>query len=367
MRVAYDHQIFASQRYGGISRYFVEIARNIPLVRSRDSAIRIIAPIYVNEYLKDAAGEIRVRGVKVAQVPHTGRIFGKANAYFSHMMLNHYEPDLIHETYYSVKESGPQNAKRVVTVHDMIHELFRAQFTSLDRTVEVKKVSISRADHVICISENTRQDLIRLLGINPDRTSVVHLGFSLSPKNRQSYVISDRPYLLYVGSRGGYKNFFGFIEAYAKSRILLDEFDIVAFGGGVFSGHEKSLLHNLKIPESKIFQVSGGDEILQSLYRGAALFVYPSLYEGFGIPPLEAMSYGCPVACSNTGSIPEVVGDAAALFDPYLIDSMLDSLERTLFESTFREALREKGFDRVKKYSWEKCAEETHKVYEQIL
>ena len=113
--------------------------------------------------------------------------------------------------------------------------------------------------------------------------------------------------------------------------------------------------------------VNGDDAKLANYYRNASLFVYPSLYEGFGIPPLEAMGYGCPVVCSNTSSIPEVVGDAAILFDPYSLDSISNAIETVLTNNHLRSSLISRGFEQIQKFSWKKCADETLDVYKKVL
>jgi glycosyltransferase involved in cell wall biosynthesis len=173
----------------------------------------------------------------------------------------------------------------------------------------------------------------------------------------------SKPYLLYVGHRGGYKNFEGFLRAYASSLWLSDNFNVVCFGGGIFSRDEVALIKSLRLSMNHVIQVNGGDNKLASVYRDAALFVYPSLYEGFGIPPLEAMSLGCPVACSNTSSIPEVAGDAAEYFDPYDLDSMRTAMELVLSSEVRLNELIKLGKFRCARFSWDRCAKETLSVY----
>jgi glycosyltransferase involved in cell wall biosynthesis len=139
------------------------------------------------------------------------------------------------------------------------------------------------------------------------------------------------------------------------------------FGGGRLNVQELSLFDKLKISKDSLQQVNGDDATLAGYYKNASLFVYPSLYEGFGIPPLEAMSYGCPVACSNTSSIPEIVGRAAILFDPYSIDSMRDNIISILYNDKIKSSLILRGFKQIKNFSWKKCAIETYKVYKNVL
>ena len=176
-----------------------------------------------------------------------------------------------------------------------------------------------------------------------------------------------KPYLLYVGSRSGYKNFDMFINAIASSKNLIDEMNIICFGGGVFSKLELVHFEGLGFKKGQINQVSGGDELLGSFYRGAVAFVYPSLYEGFGIPPLEAMVNDCPVICSNTSSVPEVVGDAGKYFDPNSVDDMRESIESVVYSESQRDSLRVLGKNRLRNFSWEKCANETLTVYKSLV
>ena len=127
------------------------------------------------------------------------------------------------------------------------------------------------------------------------------------------------------------------------------------------------MFEKLQISKKSLKEVNGNDAILASYYKNASLFVYPSLYEGFGMPPLEAMHFGCPVVCSNSGSIPEVVGNAALLFDPYSVVSIRKKIISVLENNNLKLSLSSKGFEQVKKFSWEKCARETYKIYKEVL
>jgi len=157
------------------------------------------------------------------------------------------------------------------------------------------------------------------------------------------------------------------LRAFASSKLLRNEFSIICFGGGKASAREKALLNTLDLPSDCVKYIDGNDPVLAGLYASAKMFVYPSLYEGFGIPPLEAMAFGCPVVCSNTSSIPEVVGDAAHLFDPANTSDLQAAMEAVVCSSAYAARLKSKGYERIKLFSWKKCADDTLGVYEKLL
>ena len=366
MKVVYDHQIFAFQRFGGVSRYFTELIVHLSDASSGRVVPQIVAPLYINEYLCERKDKLEIHGRHIKQIPHTGRILRVANDALSRHSGVIRSADIIHETYYGKGVLGPANVKRVVTVYDMIHELFPDQFPVNDNTGQRKLSAVLRADHVICISKNTQKDLVEITGIPLEKTSVIHLGFELNASASDARTPLDKPYFLYVGARGGYKNFAGLVRAYASSTALKEHFSLIAFGGSGFSRSEKLLFSELGLTTEHVIHIAGGDGVLRDLYSAAEAFVYPSLYEGFGIPPLEAMSLECPVICSNTSSIPEVVNNAAVYFDPYDIGSIMDALERVSLSAALRGQLIEAGNARVRDFSWQSCALETFKRYETL-
>jgi len=361
MRILYDHQIFSQQRYGGVSRYFHELIRSIPTLEG--DKVEVFAPLHVNEYGAE------LHGLRMPSFRGGGFVRRIGNSLLARVFVKpRRDVDIFHETYYSRADLAPASAKRVVTVYDMIHERFPEHFTK-DRTQEFKRHAVHRADHVICISESTQRDLVELLHVPIEKTSVVHLGFLLSREVKPTDQIPDfrKPYLLYVGMRRGYKNFESLLRVYARSNILGREFALACFGGGGTTVREQELIESLGISPSNIFFLGGDDGMLSKLYASAAAFIYPSLYEGFGIPPLEAMSHGCPVICTNTSSLPEVVGDAAELFDPDSLNEMQAAIERVISSSSRSEILVSRGHLRTKLFSWEKCARETLNEYKRVL
>jgi glycosyltransferase involved in cell wall biosynthesis len=366
INIAYDYQIFGGQRYGGISRYFFELARNIGGMSEVNATI--VSPLYINSYLKKTDNSFNIIGRKMPIVKGAWRIYRLYNERISPSKIALLKPDIVHETYYSNHSSVPKNAKSVITVYDMIHELYPSAFLHSDNTRELKADAIKRADHVICISKKTQLDLINYSNIKPEKTSVIYLGVQLCETGTPVCEnLINRPYLLYVGSRGGYKNFKTTLEMYGTNKHLRDAYDFVCFGGGRFNTTELELIKKLNIPSDKVIYKEGEDSKLVNLYKNASVFIYPSWYEGFGMPPLEAMSFGCPVACSDGGAMPEVLDDAAEFFNPCSTESMAHAIEKIIDNCERRNELITRGFARVSQFSWAKCAQETLNVYTTLI
>jgi glycosyltransferase involved in cell wall biosynthesis len=367
MKIAYDYQIFSGQGYGGISRYFHQLSEGI---LKTENELRIFSPIHRNNYIKNLEKGV-VKGIWLNKF-HLGRggdrVVSGLNRLISKPMIKNYKPDIVHETFYSKHSVSPTNTPIIITVYDMIHELFDFYQPPYHRGWDEKNVSINRADHIICISHNTRKDLIRLFGVDERKISVVHLGFerSNSLESVNKNINGGRPYLLYVGWREWYKNFPRFLKAVAQSERLIKDFNIVAFGGGPFTDKEIKLMSDLGFNENQIEHVSGSDEMLASYYTQAAALVNPSLYEGFGYTPLEAMSYNCPVISSNTSSMPEVIGSAAEYFDPESVDGMTFSIEKVVYSKSLSNELTDKGKERCKLFPVQKCVDDTLEIYRKL-
>jgi glycosyltransferase involved in cell wall biosynthesis len=364
-KVAYDYQIFCWQTYGGISRYFYELITRI--AASGELNVQVLAGAYMNKYLQQSQPGL-VWGFSVPRISKLQKILGIINTETSKAIFKSNPPDIVHETFYQSERLASKKSKVVITIHDMSPEKF-PQFFAKYGMAEVKKLCVERADHIICVSENTKRDLIEILNVDPAKISVIYHASSLSAdvENLESDANLSDPYILYVGGRGGHKNFDRLLKAYAISKQLKNHFKLVCFGGDPLSQREISLAQELGLSEGTLTRIIGDDSTLASLYKSAVAFVYPSLYEGFGIPLLEAMSLHCPVICSNTSSLPEVAGDAAEYFDPYDLESMANSLEKMVFSSDLRNDLVKRGIERVKQFSWDTCAKKTQEVYLTLL
>ena len=369
MKIAFDQQVFLLQEYGGISRYICSLANE--LVKIDDVDARIFAPIHFNRNFSSTEG-ISDKGFLLPKLnPKLFRLAFMAGTFLARKSINAFHPEILHETYFSLDEYCPVGAKRVLTVYDMIHEKYADSFEGGRGTSKPKKIAAQRADHVICISENTRQDLISICKIPMKKTSVIFLGvddiFSSLPQDIDSQVKLPKNFILFVGKRDGYKNFNGFLKAFSASTYLKENYSLICFGGNKLSNTEQALANAGGLRPNQLLYYSGGDDLLASIYRQADALVYPSLYEGFGLPPLEAMASGCPVICSNTSSLPEVVGNAGEYFDPLSKESMMEAMKRVLSSHKRRDDLIAKGFLQASKFSWEKCAQETMGVYRKLL
>jgi len=374
MRIVFNDQIFATQVFGGISRYYASLNTHLSKIDGIESIV--ISPLYVNSYLKKK-NDIKISGIAIPQIKYTGKIRNKivplVNKFLSPYLINSFRPNIVHETYYAKNAYAPKKSKRVVTVFDMIHERYRKLYTSGNLISKIKKEVVDRADHVICISNNTREDLIEFFNTPNEKISVVHLGHEIYidkykiTSTMDSLFNFKKPYLLFVGNRGDYKNFRRLLDAYAKSDQLRKNFNLVCFGGGNFNNNEVSLFDSYGLDKLNIIYISGNDDILASAYKNAEAYICPSLYEGFGITLLESMSFNCPVICSNTSSIPEVVGEAGEYFDPEDIESIISAIENVVFSTSRKSELIKKGVKRKGNFSWKKCARYTHEVYKSIL
>jgi glycosyltransferase involved in cell wall biosynthesis len=370
MKVLYDHQIFES-RFGGISRYFVELMRFNPTsllsLKYSDNIYLSSDTIKKNNILpKDYEYDLFLPKINFKGKGRLFRFFSnvtqKNNLSLSINTLNEQDFDVFHPTYYDPYFLKYLKEKPfVLTVHDMIHELFPEYFYNDKATIANKKICINNADRINVNSETTKQDLLKIYPNVEDKVKITYLAFS------NKILTAERKmgnYLLFTGSRDGYKNFVAFIQAIAP---LLLRFDLnLICTGHDFNIKEINLFENLQIADKVICKLAS-DEELNKLYSEAIAFIFPSLYEGFGIPILEAFASGCPAILSNTSSLPEIGGEAAVYFDPYSIDDMRSAIEKVITSECLQKELIIKGKDRVKKFSWEKCATETMHVYDSLV
>jgi len=367
MKILYDHQIFSTQIYGGISRYFIELMKKY----ENDDEIKYELPLMFsnNHYLEQLSNFFYWSFFAGYDFKRRDRIINYLNGIVSKKNIFKKDYDIFHPTYYDPYFLDYIGDKPfVLTIHDMIHEIYPDMFSLTDEVSKRKKLLAQKATKIIAVSKNTKKDIIKYLNINESKIEVIYHANSLKLNNdiRFKDITLPEKYILFIGSRGRYKNFNLFIEAISPLLVEDTELKVVCAGGGNFSNIEIDKFNSLNIKD-KLFYYSGSDSLLAYLYNKAIVFVFPSLYEGFGIPILESFTCRCPVICSKTSSLPEVAGNAAVYFEPTDKVSMLNSIQKVIYNNNLRNQLIEKGFEKIKNFTWEKTAEKTKSFYKGIL
>jgi glycosyltransferase involved in cell wall biosynthesis len=366
MKVLYDHQIFTTQKYGGISRYFYELIN----VFDDGKEIQTKTPLRVsnNHYISDESLIKHANFFPHKEFRGKYRLMMEWNKIATLREIKKQNFDVFHPTYYDpyfLKYIGQKPF--VLTVYDMIHEKFHNLFPQKDRTSHHKKLLVEKASRIIAISHSTKKDLIEIFGTDESKIDVVYLGNSMFPKSNSTLVLKlPQKYILFVGSRNGYKNFDRFLRGVASLLLSDKELYVLCAGSGAFKAFELKQMEDLNIA-SQFIQYDVNDDTLASLYQNAQLFVFPSLYEGFGIPVLESFACDCPLVCSNTSSLPEIAGEGAYYFDPYSETSIQSAIFKVLNDKTLREQLVLNGRARLKKFSWKETAMQTQNIYENLL
>lgn len=366
--VYYDYQILLAQRYGGISRYFYEIYSRM----SKFGAHVNISCIHNhNYYFAEKLGiHDFSRSNKFLQLSELG-VFWYVNKIKAKLEARQEKYNIIHPTYYhSLYSPVSANQKLIITVHDMTHEKYVKKYPTLSKKlIASKREAVHAASWIIAVSENTKRDLLEFYpDIDAQKISVIYHGASMNPDDTPTEKFSrtsGHEYILFVGDRRNYKNFGRFVRA---MQIVLDaheDLHVFCSGGGAFTDKELALIGKEYI--SRFHQAGLSDKELSLAYSNALCFVFPSEYEGFGIPILEAFARNCPVICSNASSLPEVAGDAAEYFDPLNVEELADKLMNVINDEALCDKLRAKGRDRLKLFDWDKTTKQTLECYELAL
>lgn len=351
LKILYDSYIFSYQRYGGISRYFVDLMENLP----SDFLFEENVKFTDNVYLKSSSQFKKVITLPVNR--GKSKVQTALNKPLDIFALQRGKYDLFHPTYYSSYFIKYLKSPYVITVHDMIHE----KFSSDDETITQKKKSILGANRIIAVSHNTKRDLIDIYGISPAKIDVVYHGYSFNANIEEPVSLQNHSYILFTGARHGYKNWYNFVKAFKILNDIYPDIKLVCTGSK-FTNEEKDYLVKNKLTE-QVLQLFVSDSQLVWLYKHAICFVYPSLYEGFGIPILEAFASGCPLLLSDTSCFPEIAEKGGLYFNPNDVESMADSMKRIVEDSALRERLIANGNLRLKDFSCRKMAEQTAQIY----
>lgn len=361
--ILYDHQIFSGQVYGGISRYFAELISEINNEQTNISP-RILLKFSNNVYL-NKTGIKTYHFFNKTNFKGRNKIIYGLNYLHNLVQIPFSEFDLFHPTYYNpyfLKLIGSKPF--VLTVHDMTHEKLPEYFND-SKTSKRKQKLCNKAARIIAVSKATKKDLVEMLKIDPNKIDVIHLANSLNVNKRQQPKNKlPSKFILYVGSRNGYKNFNFLVKTIAP--ILKKHNLYLVCTGSAFSKNEQKYFQLLDIKE-KVLHFDVSDRELAYLYSKALIFIFTSLHEGFGLPILEAFNCGCPVLATNIPVFQEVGGDACQFFEPHSSNSLLNGLTKLLDNSAFRNDLIKKGYERAGAFSWKKCATETIATYRKAL
>jgi mannosyltransferase len=337
MKIIYDDIIYSLQRSGGISLYWSQLEAYL------DQDIHLLYAGYdKNIFLPDFKGEKIIKKNIL--------LFER----YKNVRFNEVNPFIFHSSYYRYCKN--KNAINITTVHDFTYELFRHDLRSDMHKIQ-KKEAIENSKAVICNSENTRKDFLFFYPDYKGILKVIYLGLSdeYHRVNRQR-----KNSVVFIGGRIGYKNF-----GYAVKLIHnLPWLNLQIIGGGELTKQEIVLLKKY-LPNRYEYYRSLSNRELNDKYNEAKFLLYPSLYEGFGIPVIEAQAAGCPVVCCSVSSLPEIAGDAAVYISGENMDDdshIISGLE----DRDYYYHIVEKGLNNCRRFSWKKCSEQTYDLYQNM-
>ena len=293
-------------------------------------------------------------------------------------VLHRERPDVFHAPHYVMPPAV--RCRSIVTIHDCIHLMFPQYLPNRAAYLYAKASMWSaarRSQKILTVSEASKRDIIRFLNVPADKVIVVYNAiderFGVAPSEeviarvRERYQLDHR-FVLYVGNIKPHKNLVRLVEAFDRLRTRgFDDLTLLIIGDEISKLPAlRRAVHSHKLHKRVRFLGYLPDDTLAVLYRLAGVFVFPSLYEGFGLPPLEAMACGAPVVTSNVSSLPEVAGDAAVLVDPYDADSIADGVAKVLSDPALRDEMRAKGIARAREFSWKRSVSRTREIYQEV-
>jgi glycosyltransferase involved in cell wall biosynthesis len=275
--------------------------------------------------------------------------------------------DLYLPTYYDISFlSFIEKKPFVLTVYDMIHEIFPQYFEDDSKTVINKLCLMEKATKIIAVSQNTKNDILRLYPhINESKIEVIHHGSSIKI-NHNIEVSLPLNYILFVGVRENYKNFEFLLKSISDILLKDKTLKLVCAGGGKFTSYENNFINKLNLKNS-IIQNNFKENELGHYYKNAKCFIFPSEYEGFGIPILESMACGCPIVLTNNSSFPEVAGNAGIYFELNNSVDLKNKIENLLQNEELRKEFSLKGFEQVKKFDWKIASMKCFKLYKSAI
>lgn len=366
MRVHFDHQVFSLQRHGGITTVFHQLIRYLNRQPEVQADVFLgLSPTRME--FGTGTGRSHVIDFRAVQTrPGYLTYFINEGLTFSSFFRCAYE--VYHCTHYRFVPTIRARAF-VVTHHDCIPERLPNLFRNRELIMRFKRRSFAKANLILCVSESSRADLIEFYDVPPEKTVVVHNGVLPMAAQQGSRALIDSlvrgDYLLHVGRRSLHKNFNELLWAFAKAG-LSKRFTLLAVGGGPPTSAELARVASLKLRNRVKFIPYVSPAQLAACYAHGRLLVYPSLYEGFGMPPLEAASAGCVSLVGANPATLEVCGDCVFFFDPLNRDEFVDMLRLAVDNESERQARLDKTAQTLNKYTWDECGRKTLEAYRLI-
>jgi glycosyltransferase involved in cell wall biosynthesis len=360
MDILFDGRVFQFQRAGGINRYFAEIISGLP-----PDWRPVVSG--AKEFGENVPSHPNLK-IKVPPRFRPGRVMQRFNRIWWLPRLAN-QVSLVHPTYYDLTcgfQYSDFKCPVVTTVYDMIYARFPKQTEGAGPIIHAQREAILRADRVVCISESTRQDLSEYFPEANGKAEVIHLGSSFaSKKTSERNDLFEKPTFIFVGGRGGYKNFIFLLHAFAKAAQVVPGIQLKVAGAPLTS-EERWQMFFLGISDQVTSVVFPDEAALEQLYHQSVALLYPSRYEGFGIPPLEAMACGTIAVTANATSLPEVVGDGGIMLDPADQDAWTDCIIKLARPFAERSDLLQRGQKRVGQFTWSKCVQRHLEVYRNL-
>jgi len=383
VKIAIDISPLATRKRTGIPNYIFNLCQNLPIVDENNKYLLFGASFGYYQSLQAATKEMRISkhpnmSARISRVPRAAlRLMWKYVHVPSAESLVRQKITVLHGT--DRITAPPKKAKIVVTVFDLTpikHPTYHTK-GMISRYISDFPHLLKNADKVIAISNCTKNDIIEHFDIAEERVQVTPLAANddykqISDKHAIDKIKGiydiDKDYILFVGTLEPRKNLVNLLKAYSiLPDYLKRDYALVLCGKkGWYYEEIFETVRELKLENKVIFTGYVPDEYIPLLMNGAAVFVYPSFYEGFGLPPLEAMACGTPVISTNVSSIPEVVGDAGILVSPTDVEELSDAMLRVLDNETLKAQLSEKGLKQASKFSWRATAEKTMEVYNEV-
>ncbi|MDD5355578.1 MAG: glycosyltransferase family 1 protein [Candidatus Omnitrophica bacterium] len=362
MHIVIDARMVGKEKFG-IARYVSNLVKALAAIDSQNKYTVLVQNDVLSSSVRAPNMVFKRCAIKWLSLEEQWRIPA---------LLRELKPDIFHATSFVAPVMQP--CKTIITIHDLFQLIFPEHFGFIKHIYYRLVIgrAIKNAAHIIAVSESTKKDLISIFKVEPRKITVTYEAAEdnfrpitdrdVIDKFRREKRLSDN-FMLYVGNHKKHKNITTLLKAFKIFKANDARNHYLVMSGGKDEGIV-AMAQAAGILPWLVFVKVDNDNELSLLYNAAQLFVFPSLYEGFGLPPLEAMACGTPVITANVSSLPEVIGDAGLLIDPLSVSNLARAMGQVLSDRPLAEKMAEKGLARARSFSWVKCAEETKNIYE---